>query len=36
LQILTRRDNVAKVGSLGLDFVEVPLTEMAVAAITTD
>ena len=35
LQILTRRENVAKVGSLGLDFVEAPLTEVAVARITS-
>ena len=30
LQILTRRENVAKVGSLGLGFVEVPLIKMVV------
>jgi hypothetical protein len=35
LQILTRREKVAKVGSLGHDFVEVPLTEIAVARITS-
>jgi hypothetical protein len=29
--ILTRRENVAKVGSLGLGFVEVPLIEIALA-----
>ena len=28
---MTRRENLSKVGSLGLDFVEVPLTEIAVA-----
>jgi hypothetical protein len=34
-QILTHRENAAKVGSLGLDLVEVPLTEIAVARITS-
>jgi hypothetical protein len=33
--ILTRRESVAKVGSHRLDFVEVPLTEIAVARITS-
>ena len=34
-QILTRRENVAKVGSLGPDFVEVPLANIAVARSTS-
>jgi hypothetical protein len=33
-QILTRRENVAKVGSHGLDFVEVPLTVIALARVS--
>jgi hypothetical protein len=32
---MTRRENLSKVGSLGLDFVEVPPTEIAVAHIAS-